>query len=67
MSALMTCMRAGMLTLAILAAAAGGIAGIALWPADAAQSEARVWIRNGEGVCRYVPASEGAGALPCQS
>ena len=67
MAALMDCMRAGMLTLAILATAAAGMAAVALWPADAAQSEARVWIRNGEGGCRYVPASEAAGALPCQS
>jgi hypothetical protein len=56
-----------MLTLAILATTAAGIAGVALWPADAAQSEARVWIRNGESGCRYVPASEAVGALPCQS
>jgi hypothetical protein len=67
MSALMDCMRAGMLTLAILTTTAAGIAGVALWPADAAQSEARVWIRGGESGCRYVPASEAAGALPCQS
>ena len=67
MSALMDCMRAGLLTLAILATAAAGIAGVALWPADAAQSEARVWIRSGESACRYVPASEAVGELPCQS
>jgi hypothetical protein len=67
MSELMNCMRAGLLTLAILATTAAGLAGIALWPADAAQSEARVWIRNGEIGCSYVPASEAAGALPCQS
>jgi len=67
MSVLMDCMRAGLLTLAIVATAAAGIAGVALWPADAAQSEARVWIRNGEIGCRYVPTSEAAGALPCQS
>jgi hypothetical protein len=67
MSALMDWMRVGMLTLAILVTAAAGIAGVALWPADAAQAEARVWIRTGESGCRYVPASEAAGALPCQS
>jgi hypothetical protein len=67
MSALMDWMRVGMLTLAILVTAAAGIAGVALWPADAAQSEARVWIRTGESGCRYVPASEAIGALPCQS
>jgi hypothetical protein len=67
MSALMDCMRAGLLTLAIVATAAAGIAGVALWPADAAQSEARVWIRNGEIGCSYVPASEAVGELPCQS
>lgn len=67
MSALMDCVRAGMLTLAILTTSAAGIAGVALWPADAAQSEARVWIRSGESGCRYVPASEAVGTLPCQS
>jgi hypothetical protein len=67
MSRLMDCMRAGALTLAILVTAAAGVAGVALWPADAAQAEARVWIRNGESGCRYVPASEATGALPCQS
>ncbi|HSA82448.1 MAG TPA: hypothetical protein VLE23_16645 [Geminicoccaceae bacterium] len=67
MSALMDCVRAGMLTLAILATTAAGLAGVALWPADAAHSEARVWIRSGESGCRYVPASEAAGALPCQA
>jgi Di-haem oxidoreductase, putative peroxidase len=40
MSAVMDCMRAGMLTFAILVTTAG-IAGVALWPADAAQSEGR--------------------------
>jgi hypothetical protein len=67
MSALMDCVRAGLLTVAILATTAVGVAGVALWPADAAQSEARVWIRNGESGCRYVPLSAAVGALPCQS
>ena len=67
MSGMIDCVRAGMLTLAIVAATAAGLAGVALWPADAAQSEARVWIRNGEIGCSYVPASEAAGAPPCQS
>ena len=67
MSALIECVRAGMLTLAIVATTAAGMTGVALWPADAAQSEARVWIRSGESGCRYVPASEAVGALPCQS
>ena len=66
MAALMDCMRAGMLTLAIVMAAAAGVAAVALWPADAAQSEARTWIRDGDS-CRYVPVSEAVNALPCQS
>jgi hypothetical protein len=41
-------------------------AGLALWPADAAQSEARTWIRHGDSGCRYVPMSEALNALPCQ-
>jgi hypothetical protein len=67
MSTMMDFVRAGMLTLVIVATTAAGLAGLAFWPADAAQSEARVWIRNGEIGCSYVPASEAAGALPCQS
>jgi hypothetical protein len=63
----MDCVRAGMLSLAILATTVAGIAGVALWPAEAQQSEARVWIKNGEIGCSYVPASEAVGALPCQS
>ena len=59
--------RAGALVVLILAITATGMAGVTLWPADAAQPEAHVWIRNGESGCRYVPASEAAGALPCQS
>jgi hypothetical protein len=60
-------MRAVALTLLVLTGAAGALAGLALWPADAAQSETRTWIRNGDGGCRYVPVSEAVGALPCQS
>jgi len=66
MAALMDCMRAGLLTLAIVVATAASLAGVALWPADAAQSEARTWIRDGDS-CRYVPVSEAVSALPCQS
>jgi hypothetical protein len=60
-------MRAGALALFVLTGAAATLAGLALWPADAAQSEARTWIRHGESGCRYVPLSEAQGALPCQS
>jgi hypothetical protein len=67
MSALIDCMRAGILTLAIVATTAVAMAGVAFWPADAAQSEARVWVRNGDSGCRYVPASEAMDAQPCQS
>jgi hypothetical protein len=67
MSGMIEGVRAAMLTLAIVATTAAGLAGVAFWPADAAQSEAWVWIRNGEIGCSYVPASEAAGALPCQS
>ena len=45
----------------------GHHAGLALWPADAAQSEARTWIRDGDSDCRYVPVSEALNARPCQS
>jgi hypothetical protein len=58
--------RAGALALLVLTGAAASLAGLALWPADAAQSEARTWIREGDR-CRYVPLSEAEGALPCQS
>ena len=59
-------MRAGALALLVLTGAAASLAGLALWPADAAQSEARTWIRDGDR-CRYVPVSETVNALPCQS
>lgn len=68
MSALIDKMRAGVLALLVLTGAAASVtAGLALWPADAAQSEVRVWIRHGESSCRYVPLSEAVGALPCQT
>ena len=60
-------MRAGALALIVLSGAAATFAGLALWPADAAQSETRTWIRHGESGCRYVPVSEAVNALPCQS
>ena len=66
MSAVINGMRAGALALIVLTGAAAALAGLALWPADAAQSEARTWIRDGDR-CRYVPVSEAANALPCQS
>ena len=59
-------MRAGALALILLTGAGASLAGLALWPADAAQSEARTWIREGDR-CRYVPVSEAVNALPCQS
>jgi hypothetical protein len=59
--------RAALLTLGLVATTAAGLAAVAFWPADAAQSEARVWIRNGEIGCSYVPASEAVGALRCPS
>jgi len=59
-------MRAGTLALIVLTGATATLAGLALWPADAAQSEARTWIRDGAGGCRYVPVSEAVNALPCQ-
>jgi hypothetical protein len=59
-------MRAGALALFVLTGAAATLAGLALWPADAAPSEARTWIRDGDR-CRYVPVSGAEGALPCQS
>jgi len=66
MSGLINGMRAGALALIVLSGAAAAMAGLALWPADAAQSEARTWIRDGDR-CRYVPVSETVNALPCQS
>ena len=58
-------MRAGALALIVLSCASATLAGRALWPADAAQSEARTWIRDGDR-CRYVPLSEAVDARPCQ-
>jgi hypothetical protein len=67
MSALINRMRAGMLVLLVLTGGVAGVtAALALWPADAAQAEARTWIRDGDR-CRYVPVSEALNALPCQS
>jgi hypothetical protein len=51
----------------MLAGAAAGTAGIALWQADAAQPEERIWVRDGEAGCRHVRASEAIGAQRCQS
>jgi hypothetical protein len=59
-------MRAAALALIVLTGATAALAGLALWPADAAQSETRTWIRDGDR-CRYVPVSEAEGAAPCQS
>ena len=67
MSALVTKLRTLALALIVLTGTAAATVGLALWPADAAQSEARTWIRHGESGCRYVPLSEAEGALPCQS
>jgi hypothetical protein len=67
MAALMDCIRAGILTIAILATVAGGTMTIAYWQVDAAQSEARTWIRAGAEGCRLVPVSQANGAEPCQS
>ena len=66
MPGLINGMRAGALALIVLTGATVTLAGLALWPADAAQSEARTWIRDGDR-CRYVPVSETVNALPCQS
>jgi hypothetical protein len=66
MSALIDCIRAGILTIAIVAAVAIGTLGIAFWQADAAQSEAQTWIRAGAMGCRLVPVSQATGAEPCQ-
>ena len=67
MSALVTKLRTLALALIVLTGTAAATAGLALWPADAAQSAARTWIRHGESGGRYVPLSEAEGALPCQS
>ncbi len=67
MSALIEYVRAGILTIAILGSVAAGTVSIAFWQADAAQSEARVWIRDGVQHCRSVPVSQAIGAEPCQS
>jgi hypothetical protein len=65
MSALVNKMCAALTALLLLASAGMVTAGFVLWPADAAQSEARTWIRDGDS-CRYVPVSEALNALPCQ-
>jgi hypothetical protein len=67
MSALVRCARTCILAIVMLAGAAAGTAGIALWQADAAQPEERIWVRDGEAGCRHVQASEAIGAQPCQS
>jgi hypothetical protein len=67
MSALIDCIRAGALTMAILVTVGIGSLGIAFWQADAAQSEGRLWVRDGAAGCRYLPASQAIGAEPCQS
>jgi hypothetical protein len=66
MAALSDCIRAGVLTIAILATVALGTVGIVFWHAGAAQAEGRIWIRGDVG-CRLVPASQAIGAEPCQS
>jgi hypothetical protein len=65
MSALLNKMCAALVALLLLTSAGIVTAGFVLWPADAAQSEARTWIRHGDS-CRYVPLSEALNALPCQ-
>jgi hypothetical protein len=67
MSALVHCVRTCILAIVMLAGVAAGTAGIALWQADAAQPEGRIWVRDGEAGCRHVRASEAIGAQPCQS
>jgi hypothetical protein len=67
MSALARCARTCILMIVMLAGVTAGTAGIALWQADAAQPDGRVWIRDGEAGCRHVRASEAIGAQPCQS
>jgi len=67
MSASINRMRTAALALLLLTGTAVTTTGLALWPADAAQSEARTWIRDGDSDCRYVPVSEALNARPCQS
>ena len=67
MSVLARCARTCILAIVMLAGVAAGTAGIALWQADAAQPEGRIWVRDGEAGCRHVRASEAIGAQPCQS
>lgn len=67
MAAIIECARVFILTIAILGTVAAGTGSIALWQADAAQSERRVWIRDGAQGCRYVPVSQAVAAEPCQS
>jgi hypothetical protein len=67
MAALIDYVRAGVLTIAILGTVAAGTVGIAFWQADAAQPEARAWVRDGAEGCRLVPVSQAIGAEPCQS
>jgi len=66
MSALVHCARTCVLV-AGLAVAASGLAGVALWQADAAQPEDRIWVRDGEAGCRHVLVTETMGAPSCQS
>jgi hypothetical protein len=67
MSALIDCIRAGVLTVAVVATIAIGTLGVAFWQADAAQSEPQIWIRVGATGCRLVPISQAINAEPCQS
>jgi hypothetical protein len=67
MTALVRCARTCILAMMMLAGVAAGTAGIALWQADAAQLQERIWVRDGEAGCRHVRASEAIGAQPCQS
>ncbi|HEX3209317.1 MAG TPA: hypothetical protein VHQ91_08065 [Geminicoccaceae bacterium] len=66
MAALINCIRAGVLAIAILGTIAIGMLGFVFWKADG-QSEARIWIRAGAVGCRLVTVSQGIGAEPCQS
>jgi hypothetical protein len=67
MTALVRCARTCILAMMMLAGVAAGTTGIALWQADAAQLQERIWVRDGEAGCRHVRASEAIGAQPCQS
>jgi hypothetical protein len=67
MAALIDCVRAGILTIAILGTVAGGTLSIAFWHANAGQPEPRMWVRVGTEGCRLVPVSQATGAEPCQS